>query len=152
MISKEKKIKDLVNSKSLENNTTNETTKSQNEMEEELKNEYIHILMNFYSHCCEIDPVCKASIFKSSVGNFLTMCFSKDKKLYKDGKNVVWCSENCLKELYAYTFLKEVLIIVEYKFLDEKEFDKDYVYLQFKDFDIFKLAYDYVCELFKLNE
>ncbi len=38
MINKENKIDDLVNSNSLENNTTEEITKSQNEMEEELKN------------------------------------------------------------------------------------------------------------------
>jgi hypothetical protein len=37
MISKENKIDDLVNSKSLGNTATNKTIKSQNEMEEELK-------------------------------------------------------------------------------------------------------------------
>lgn len=91
-------------------------------------------------------------MFKSSIGNFSTMCFSKANILHIDGKNVAWCSKNCVKELYAYTYLKVALIRVEDKILEENKFDKDYVYLQFKDFDIFKLAYDYVCELFKLNE
>lgn len=50
MITKENKIDDLVNSKSLENSEIKEITKCQNEMEEELKNEYIDILTNFYNH------------------------------------------------------------------------------------------------------
>ena len=146
MTNKENKIDDLVNSKSLENNTTNKTTKNQNEMEEELKNEYTHILMSFYNHCSE-----KELDFNASIKNML-MCFKKADNLYISGKEVVWCHENSVKETYAFSFTKDALIRVDDEILDENKFDKDDIYLHFKDFDVFQLAYDYVCELFKLNE
>lgn len=138
MINKENKIDDLVNSKSLENSEMKEITKNQNEMEEELKNEYIHILMNFYSHCSK-----KELGFKASVGNML-MCFMKADSLCISGKEVAWCFENCVKEHYAYTYLKEAFIRVENKILDENKFDKDDVYLYFKDEYVFSTALDYV--------
>ncbi len=152
MISKENKIDDLVNSKSLGNTATNETIKSQNEMEEELKIEYIDILKNFYFHSCELYPECKASIFKTSICDLTTMCFSKVDFLYIGSEKVTWCFENCIKEHFAYKYLKKALIRVEDKILEENKFDKDDVYLYFKDFYVFQLAYNEVCESFKLNE
>lgn len=152
MISKKNKIDDLVNSKYFRNTSTDETIESQNEIEEELKNEYIDILKNFYIHCCEIDPECKASIFKTSIGNITTMCFSKPYNLYIGGKKVAWCFENCVKEHYAHNYLKKALIRVEDKILDENKFDKDDVYLYFKNEYVFSTAFDYVCEFFKLND
>lgn len=146
MTNKENKTDDLANSKSLENSEMKEINKSQNEMEEELKNEYTHILMNFYSHCSE-----KELDFNASIKNML-MCFKKADNLYISGKEVVWCHENSVKETYAFSFIKDALIRVDDKILEKNKFDKDDIYLHIKDFDVFQFAYDYVCELFKLNE
>jgi len=127
------------------NNTMKEITKNQDEMEEELKNEYIDILTNFYNRCKEMDSVCKVSIFKASIGNML-MCFKKADSLYISGKEVVWCQENSVKETHAYNYLKKALIRVENEILDENKFDKDDVYFYIKDEYIFSTALDYVCD------